>query len=214
VTGLRERKKQQTRAAILRQAEALFREQGFEATRVRQIHEPIEISEPTFFKYFPSKQAVLDEIALAWLRDVTAAWPRASPPGDDQGPPLAQLGRLFRPLIAAIERDRSFTKLLLTRASLWNPRGAMAGKHAEPGHPLHEATRAGFDAMADFFAAAQERGEIRGELDPHQLAEVAFGVFRTTLQLWATDYWKSDHELEARLTAAFEVLWNGMGATR
>ena len=209
--GLRERKKAHMRAAILREAEALFRERGFEATRVRDIISPLEISEPTFFKYFPAKQAVVDELALAWLRDVTAAWP-SSPSGraESRGV-LEQLREIFDPFIRAIERDRSFMRLIFTHASLWNPQGAMVGKHSEVGHPLHESTQAGFRAMAGFFAEAQRRGEIRPELDPLQLSEVCFAVSRTTLQLWITDYWQADHDLGKRLTGAFEILWNGMG---
>jgi AcrR family transcriptional regulator len=210
MTGLRERKKEQTRAAILREAEALFRERGFEATRVRDIVERVDISEPTFFKYFASKQALVDEFAFAWLRDASASWPGAAGETKDGGARLENLGKTFRPLIRAIEADRAFMLLVLSHASLWNPQGAMRGKHAEAGHPLHESTRAGFAAMASFFEQSKRRGELRAELDPLQLAEISFAVFRTTLQLWASDYWHADHDLEGRLASAFDVLFNGM----
>lgn len=58
MSGLRERKKAKTRAAIQRNALRLFREQGYEATTVSQIAEAAEISESTFFRYFASKEAV------------------------------------------------------------------------------------------------------------------------------------------------------------
>jgi AcrR family transcriptional regulator len=57
--GLRERKKASTRAAIQRHALRLFREQGYEATTVGQIAEAAEISESTFFRYFPTKEDVV-----------------------------------------------------------------------------------------------------------------------------------------------------------
>jgi AcrR family transcriptional regulator len=56
---LRERKKARTRAEIQRQALRLFREQGYEATTVAQIAEAAEISESTFFRYFPTKEDVV-----------------------------------------------------------------------------------------------------------------------------------------------------------
>ncbi len=209
--GLRERKKEQTRVAILTRAEALFRKRGFEATRVRDIISRVEISEPTFFKYFASKQALVDELALEWLRGVTVSWPAGS---GESSAMLGDLGSAFRPLIRAIEADRSFMLLVLTHASLWNPQGAMRGKHAEVGHPLREITHGAFTAMAGFFSQAQQRGELRAELDPLQLSEISVAVFRTTLQLWASNYWHADHDLEERLTAAFDVLLRGMGARR
>jgi AcrR family transcriptional regulator len=57
--GLRERKKVKTRTTIQQQALRLFREQGYEATTVSQIAEVAEVSESTFFRYFPTKEDIL-----------------------------------------------------------------------------------------------------------------------------------------------------------
>ncbi len=57
--GLRERKKARTRAAIQRHALRLFRQQGYEATTVSQVAEAAEVSESTFFRYFPTKEDVV-----------------------------------------------------------------------------------------------------------------------------------------------------------
>jgi AcrR family transcriptional regulator len=59
--GLRERKKAKTRAAIQQHALRLFRDQGYSATTVTQIAEAAEISESTFFRYFPTKEHVILE---------------------------------------------------------------------------------------------------------------------------------------------------------
>ncbi len=57
--GLRERKKAKTRATIQHEAVALFRKQGYAATTVEQICDAAEISESTFFRYFPAKEDVV-----------------------------------------------------------------------------------------------------------------------------------------------------------
>jgi AcrR family transcriptional regulator len=60
--GLRERKKARTRASIRRHALRLFREQGYAATTVDHIAEAAEVSQSTFFRYFPTKEdAVLQD---------------------------------------------------------------------------------------------------------------------------------------------------------
>ena len=57
--GLRERKKERTREMIRAHAMRLFRTQGYEATTVQQIIDEVEISESTFFRYFPTKGDVV-----------------------------------------------------------------------------------------------------------------------------------------------------------
>ncbi|MFI7640857.1 TetR family transcriptional regulator [Nonomuraea sp. NPDC049400] len=62
--GLRERKKEKTRLAILDAALDMFLEQGYESTTVEQIAGAVEISPRTFFRYFTSK----DHLVL-WFHD-------------------------------------------------------------------------------------------------------------------------------------------------
>ena len=57
--GLRQRKKDKTKAAIRQSAFRLFQEKGYAATSVEQIAELAEVSISTFFRYFPKKEDVV-----------------------------------------------------------------------------------------------------------------------------------------------------------
>src|ERR1019366_10502764 len=57
--GLRERKKEKTRATVQRIALSLFTKQGYDNTTIEQIAEAAEISPSTFFRYFLAKEAVV-----------------------------------------------------------------------------------------------------------------------------------------------------------
>ncbi|MFI9405180.1 TetR family transcriptional regulator [Nocardia sp. NPDC052316] len=81
-TGLRERKRQATRSAIVRAATELFLDRGFTATSVADIAAAAGVSRRTFFLYFPAKEDVLfhhieAHIQLA-LDSITALAPDAT----------------------------------------------------------------------------------------------------------------------------------------
>ena len=59
VAGLRDRKRQRTRQALIDTAMRLFAEKGYEQTTVAEIAAAAEVSTKTFFNHFASKDEVL-----------------------------------------------------------------------------------------------------------------------------------------------------------
>jgi TetR/AcrR family transcriptional regulator, regulator of mycofactocin system len=72
--SLRQRKKDATHQAIADAAWALFEEQGYEETSVNDIAERANVAPRTFFRYFPSKEAVVYPEFDRMLNEVRAAF--------------------------------------------------------------------------------------------------------------------------------------------
>ncbi|MFF4754063.1 TetR/AcrR family transcriptional regulator [Streptomyces sp. NPDC002514] len=84
---LRERKKRRTRDALLHVALDLFTAQGYEQTTVDEIADAVEVSQRTFFRYFPGKEEAAFAVqAMAEAHFIQAV--RERPPHE---PPLEAL---------------------------------------------------------------------------------------------------------------------------
>ena len=181
--GLRERKKARTRASILEAASELSLESGFDGLRVRDLIEHLEISEATFFNYFPSKSALLD----AWLEDKLAN-------------AFAQLGAdsrnrrsVLRKRIRELARNASTEGLA---ASAWQ-RGR-----------VQQAACAAAERcdLASVFAAARDAGEVRRDIEPSELAEVLVGGVAMAI---ATALLSAEPAPEARALRAGDLVLDG-----
>ncbi|GAA1261150.1 TetR family transcriptional regulator [Sphaerisporangium rubeum] len=102
--GLRERKKHQTRQALIDTAFDLFDTQGFEATTVDQIAAAVEVSPRTFFRYFGSKEELALDFTAEYDERLTTAL--AARPEDE--PPLTALIAAYREFVRAMwDKDDS-----------------------------------------------------------------------------------------------------------
>ena len=71
--GLRERKKAAMRRRIAAAALELIRERGYEGATIDEIVARVDVSQPTFYKYYASKDAILLEHALVGFGELLAA---------------------------------------------------------------------------------------------------------------------------------------------
>lgn len=98
----RERKKRQTRHALLRTALALFTDKGYDHTAVREITDTVDISERTFFRYFASKE----DLVLSFARDITEELLRELAARPAAEPPFAALRAAFCAAVTTLAAER------------------------------------------------------------------------------------------------------------
>jgi AcrR family transcriptional regulator len=194
--GLREEKKERQRREILDAALALIRERGYDDTRVRDIVDRVRISEATFFNYFPDKASVLQEFALGQVEHYGALL------GEELGSHESvpdRIRHMMGVMAQAIAADRQIQTLIFTRSRLFRASGHLKDQELRT-----------YTQLADLFATGQQRGEIRSDVEPVQLAEVLTGVFQLTITNWLTGWWEHEHEgLEPRLLRAVDVFLTG-----
>jgi AcrR family transcriptional regulator len=108
----RERKKRQTRDALIHAGLELFDAKGYEHTAVREITDAVDVSERTFFRYFASKE----DLALSFAKDGTDAMLKvlAERPADEE--PMTALRNAFSESLKSLaEADDHDPYLLVTR---------------------------------------------------------------------------------------------------
>jgi AcrR family transcriptional regulator len=190
--GLRDDKKRETRTAILEGALARFRQEGFDATRVRDITTELRISEATFFNYFPTKQAVLEEAAEELLKRsierLEAGVHRADAVPD-------RLEAMLADFVADFAGDRELAALLGAHTTFF------AGNRSE------RLTYAR-GLVTELFAEGQERGEIRTDVNAQTLAQLFIELVLAIIRTWVDDP-DDDRPLGERLELALSILLRG-----
>ncbi len=166
MTGLRERKKAETRRSIQAHALRLFLEKGYDNTTVEEIAAAAGVSHMTFFRYFPSKHAVVETDDYDPL---LAELIRGRPPTED---PLTAIRRALTGALRAMPAEEMSTILIRARFILGVP--ALRARQIES----QRSTRAMFaEAIAG-----------RGPATPFQrevLAAVALTTLATAIDAWA-----------------------------
>jgi AcrR family transcriptional regulator len=158
--SLRERKKAQTRAAIQTHALRLFREKGYDATTIEQIIEAADVSETTFFRYFPTKEDVVFQDDYDPL--IFGAY-QAQPP---DLPPVPAMRAAFAALFAQMSAEQQAEQRQRVALVLSVPRlrAAMLDQFAKAMQLLAGAMSERSGRRPDDFAVRTVAGAVLGAM--------------------------------------------------
>lgn len=169
--GRRDRKKQQTRAALIAAALRLVDERGLERVTVEEISAAADVSPRTFFNYFAGKDEALTGDSVTDAREITDRL-RAVPP---EVPMLDALRQALEPATVRIQADR---ELWLTRMRVINRNPSLL--------PALLARSAAVEL--EFIAAFAERAGLPSDSPyPRVAAAVSGAAFRAAMMRWAED---------------------------
>ena len=206
--GLRERKKAKLRQTILNKAIELIRINGLDGLRVADLVDALEISQPTFFRYFPTKDALIHAAARQMGRS-TCEWLEQRHFTD------AALARPVRDSLQAFSRDladvaQSERRVIavLIRAGLGSP----WRRKPRDTDPAADWKRSEYPLVVDtILLAAQERGEVRKDQTAEELGDLYVGVLAQIILEWADDE-LANLDLHRRVERAVGTLLEGMAA--
>jgi AcrR family transcriptional regulator len=188
--GLRERKKQKTRGAIQREAMRLFQEQGYDATTVEQIAEAAEVSQSTFFRYFPTKE----DVVLLDDYDPTIERLIAERPADEP-PATAVRGAILEALRIAFAEDE---QLIRDRIGWMFSVPAIRARMFEQANTTTE-------LVCDVLA--KRTGRDRESFEIKVAAGTITGALNTAMTHWAT---RPGLDLADLVTRALDLVDSGL----
>ncbi|HEV2386601.1 MAG TPA: TetR/AcrR family transcriptional regulator [Candidatus Acidoferrales bacterium] len=194
--GVRERKKALLRRQIIETAVRLFRERGYEQTRVEDIVRMLGISQPTFFRYFPSKDAVLGEVGR---RGFTCICEHLQSELSSIATTAERLRHLYQALARETEADRPLWQAVVLS-------GAMDPVHSPA---MRERKEAAIGLLREILLQGQQRGEVTASIPADHLAEFMEGLYNTLVRQWAVSL-TGPHKLGVRAHNAVEIFLHGI----
>jgi len=194
--GLRERKKARLRQQIIDTSIRMFRKRGYEATRIDDIVQTLEISQPTFFRYFPTKDAVLREVGERGYACICERLRSelSSKAGTDE-----RLQRLYVTMAREVEADRRLWQAVVLSGAMDPVRSAELRGHEE----------AAVSLLQEILAQGQKRGKVTRAFPVVHLAEFMEGLYNTVVRQWAVDL-TGPHKLTDRVRSAVDFFLRGI----
>lgn len=184
----RERRRVEIRDRLFQAALQLFAERGFLETTVADITEAADVGKGTFFNYFPTKEHVLATFGEERIAMIERAFKEARSSNE---PVLRAIHDLLTNLADAYSGNAALLR------AIYAAHASCPDVRAELQKRMHR----GRQLMTRMFQLAQERGEIRRDISPAELARLTQLVFMGVTLAWSMN---PDSSLEKTT----EAVWN------
>lgn len=169
-----ERKKEETRQKILQVALELFRQQGFEGTKMEAIAETADIAKGTLYNYFPVKEAILDEYIRRSFQEQNAARLEQMQQLPDT---RARMQQVFDDLLKDVRAQKAmFEKYVVYRMQQW------------VSFQQEDNEKSGFYLLAaEIVRLGQADGELRSDLPASMMGDLCEYAFMLAVKAFYLD---------------------------
>lgn len=189
------KKENNTKEEILQNAIHLFKEKGYDAVTLMDICKASNISKNTFYYYYDSKDALIKGLFFSqvFLEDENII-------------ALMQIEDPYEQLIYSyktiIQHYLFIGKEIIKKALLFNFSQISSennkDKHKKPEHDFIR------EVLVGIYKRAQEKEEIRTDVEIRELIRTSLVLLVGTIQIWATAPF--DVDLEKRYMEAYEIV--------
>ncbi|MFT3709735.1 MAG: TetR/AcrR family transcriptional regulator [Archangium sp.] len=196
-SGRREQNKLEKRERIREAAEKLFLKKGYDATTTREVAETADVAAGTVFLYARDKDDLLFLVMHERLKEAVdrgfSTMPKRARLIDGWLHVFSEIFTLYGKLEPLA---RPFCRLL-------------PGARGFNADLVNALTQTFVQRLALQVQEAQQRGEVRHDVDPIVAASSAFGLYFTTLMLWLSGFSPLE-QLPDVLRASLELLFKGL----
>jgi AcrR family transcriptional regulator len=200
----RERKKEETRERIFKEAIRLFSKRGFAATTIDEITERADVAKGTFFNYFPRKESVLGYMSEQRLEEVEA---NAETIFSSPTSAREKLMEIYLHAASGYESDREMSRFVLNELMSRAFDVTEDTSHGKRWNTLiHRALELG-----------RASGELRSDVEAMRASEVLTGVYYATLYTWVNctpACMPYDFQLREELRVRMDLVLDGLAARK
>jgi AcrR family transcriptional regulator len=195
--GIREKKKLETRKAIMQAAVQLFSEKGFEKTSIEELARKAGIGKGTIYGYFQTKSDILHAFCEDELESLHN---ELTSNAAHDIPLLEQMVSLYMSEFHHITENREFARIFMQQTAF--PRDVELKKHLthEDGY---------LKLLFPLLERAQAKGELRKDLDLLYITGHFYGLYLLLLSAWFRGRVQKE-EAEAALETLFRQALEGL----
>jgi AcrR family transcriptional regulator len=170
--GIREKKKRETRDAIMKAAVRLFSEKGFEKTSIEQLARAAGIGKGTIYSYFQTKTEIFHAFCEDELDFIHSELLTKTDPG---APLIEQLMILYMGEFSLISQNKEFGRLLMQQ---------MVFPVESENLKARDIDDRWLALVFSIYRRAQERNELRRDIDLLYIAGHFYGLYIMAVSAW------------------------------